>query len=270
MWGVSTQIVYVEYAFLENAILDGLLLFLALRYSGCKRNFLFWIAAALGGVGALVYPLLDFSVLLCGVYKVALGVLLPLLAAWKERAGKTSLCILLFFAFSFFVAGGIFALTSFLPVAEGYFLGKLPLSLLSAGVISSLFLLMDTIKKNGKRREVTDFLVECELASGARVKGFIDTGNRAQRKGVPICFVSPTLFARVHSGQKILRAPIKTVSGGREIPLIKMKNLRIISGGQTHIIRWVYLSPSLALAGREYEMLLGAWACVDTDGSEER
>ena len=120
-----------------------------------------------------------------------------------------------------------------------------------------------TLKKIKRRKELTDFFVECDFLDGrAQAKGFIDTGNRARRFGVPICFVSPALFARLHSGEKLAYAPIKTVAGERKIPLIKLKNLRITQGGQTHIIRWVYLSPSLALSGREYEILLGAWACA--------
>ncbi len=269
MWGVSTQTVYVEYAFLENAFLDGILLFLALRYSGSKRRFLFWVALTLGGIGAVVYPLLNLPAFWGGAYKLALGVFLPLLASWREKASKTSFCIALFFVFSFLVAGGVFAWANFLPIEDGYFLSKIPTALLVAGTIAALCLLVETIKKSRRQKQLTDFLVDCEFLSfGVKAKGFIDTGNCARKRGIPVCFVSPMIFARLRNGQKITRVNIKTVSGGREIPLVKIKNLRITTGGQTHIIRWVYVSPNLALCGREYEMILGAWACAETDGSE--
>jgi hypothetical protein len=106
------------------------------------------------------------------------------------------------------------------------------------------------------------------LEGRVRAIGFIDTGNHVRRGDAPVCFVSPTLFLRLHTGQPSAYMHIETVSGGREIPLVKIKNLRITRGGQTNIIKQVYVSPSRALSGREYEVLLGAWACAATDGSE--
>ena len=267
MWGVNTQAIYIEYAFLENFLLDGALLFLALRYSGCKVGAQLLLAAALGGVVAVAYPLFALPAVWGGVYKIATGVLLPLCASWKEGAGKSSLCLLLFFAFSFFVAGGVFALAEFLPLDGGYFLRGLSLPLSAVGALALICLLIELLKKIKRRKQLTDFFVECDFLDGrVRAKGFIDTGNRARRLGMPICFVSPALFSRLHSGEKLAYALVKTVAGERKIPLVKLKNLRITQGGQTHIIRWVYLSPSLALLGREYEILLGAWACAWQSG----
>ena len=96
--------VYIEYAFLENFLLDGLLLFFAFRYSGCKRTWRLPLSACLGGASALLYPLLRLPLFFLAAYKGLTGVLLPLVAMKKEPPPKAWLCVLLFFAFSFFKA----------------------------------------------------------------------------------------------------------------------------------------------------------------------
>ncbi|MBQ9117886.1 MAG: sigma-E processing peptidase SpoIIGA [Clostridia bacterium] len=261
---MDTQVVYIEYALLENAFLDGILLFLALRYSGCERSFRLYLAAGLGGVLALVYPLLVLPDFWGAVYKLATGGLLPIMALKKEKGRKTLLCVSLFFAFSFLVAGGVFAFSSFVFVKGEYWLEKLPLSSILALFLAGVCFAAETAKRVKRRREQTEFFVECaweEEGVEKRAKGFIDTGNRVRHFGSPVCFVTPELFVGLRT-KKRGYTRIKTVAGEREIPLIKIKKLRITQGGQTHIINGVYVSPSPVLCDREYEILLGAWACA--------
>ncbi len=253
--------IYVEFAFLENFLLDGILLFFAVRYSGCQWRKRGLFSAAVGGVSAVVYPLFSLSPFWSGVYKIAVGIALPLLAVGKEKGKKTGLCVALFFAFSFLIAGGVYAFTAFLPVKEGYFLEKIPLAPLLGLLLAAFAFLAETLSRIKRRRERTDFYVQCEI-EGERATGFIDTGNQARRFGKPICFVAPTIFERVRKGKKTSDAYIATVAGEKKISVVKIQKLSITSGGQTHIVYGAYLSPSSALYGREYEVLLGAWACA--------
>ena len=100
--------VYVEYAFLENFLYDGVLLWLSLRASLTPvRVWKVAVSAAIGAIFALLYPLLTLPVFLLQMLKLAVGFLLcllvmpgiknkkdrgryamklkfPLLAAWKH------------------------------------------------------------------------------------------------------------------------------------------------------------------------------------------
>lgn len=253
-------IVYLEYAFLENFLLDGLLLFFAVRYSGSKRTWRLPLAACLGSVSAIVYPLFALPAAWSAVYKIATGICLPLVAIAKEPPPKSRLCVLFFFAFSFFIAGGTFAFSVFLPLKEGYYLQNMPVGLLVGLFLALLCLLAETIVKARRRRQFADFFVECLLEEKIAVKGFVDTGNCARHRFKPVCFASPELFLRLKGARQAEQSTIKTMSGEKRISLVKIGKIRITQGGQTHIIDGVYLAASAALCGREYELLLGAWA----------
>lgn len=255
--------VYIEYAFLENVLLDGCLLFFALRYSGCASTWRILVAAIVGGVVAVLFPLVSLPTIFLTAYKLCTGVTLPLIAMKKESKSKAFLCVLLFFAFSFLVAGGVFAFASFVPVVGGYYLQGIPLSLLTSLLFSCFFFLTECIKKCRRRRQKTDCFVDCVLEGkegAVMAQGFVDTGNQLRHFGLPVCFVTPTLFDKIHTSERTGTANVLTVAGSKKITVAKIKKLRITSGGQTHIINGVYLSPSATLCGREYEILLGAWA----------
>ena len=263
MTGMTTQTVYIEYAFLENAFLDGLLLLLALKYSGCRRTPRLLIGCFFGGVAAVVFPLLHLPIAWAVVYKIATGALLPVLST-KEQLGRTFFCVGLFFAFSFAVAGGTFALASFLPLPSGgYYFATPPLVLLVLLFLSVACILSETAWRLRRRKMRAAFFVDCAIEGGGvewRGKGYVDTGNFAFHLGVPICFLAPKIFSALPSGLKTGYATVKTVSGEKKIAVVKMDKIRITHGGQTHIINGAYVSPSLSLVGKEYEMLLGAWA----------
>lgn len=257
---------YIEYAFLENFLLDGTLLFLAMRFSGCRLGGRLALSAALGACGAVLFPLLSLSVPLALCYKLCLGLALPLLATKKgEGRKKTGLCTALFFAFSFLTAGGVFALSYFCSVQGGFYLNGIPVSALTVTLLAVFCFLAETAKALKKRKNKAQFLVRCSLDVGEKalaLTGFVDTGNLAEYSGAPVCFVAPQIFALALLGREEKRryASIKTVAGEKKISVVKIPEIRITDGGQTHIIKGIYLSPSLAVSGREYEILLGAWA----------
>ena len=99
------MIVYWEYAFLENALLDGLLLYLA--GTCARRRVCIWrlcLAAALGGAVAVVFPLIALPVWAAYFVKVVSGVLICLVAC----TGGAKACLIAvsaFFAFTFALGG---------------------------------------------------------------------------------------------------------------------------------------------------------------------
>ena len=78
--------VYIEYAFLENFLLDFLLLWLALR--GGKEQITvkkLCLSACIGGLYAVIYPLLRLPEILRFLSKIAVGALMCAVAFGKLK-----------------------------------------------------------------------------------------------------------------------------------------------------------------------------------------
>ena len=113
-WKTAME-VYVEYAFLENFLFDGVLLWLALRASCTPVRW--WkvaLSAAIGALFALLYPLLYLPIVLLQMLKFAVGFLLCLIVMpsikTKKDRGRYALNVIFFFVFSFGFGGVLLAL----------------------------------------------------------------------------------------------------------------------------------------------------------------
>ncbi len=261
--------VYIEYAFLENFLLDGMLLYLSfhaakIRFS--RKKLLF--SAALGGVFALAFPLLILPPLLEYLLKFAFAFLLCLLAfprlKSKKEAGRYALTCACFLLFSFSLAGAIFAFYSgFSLQEEGYFIGQLPFSLLLVFAFSFACFLRFLVNKIYQKRARHRHVYDCAILCGKRrvaILGYLDSGNLATKFGVPVCFVSPDIVfdfweEECFSPEEFIA--IETLGGEKTLPLFR-GGLEIKSSGQILIKKQVYFAPSAHIVSREYKMLLQA------------
>ncbi len=246
------MVVYIELAFLENFCLDFLLLLLtvfALRYNPPLWRIL--LAAAVGAAFAIVYPLLSLPSPLLEILKLAVGGLLPLVAVGKRKWG---LGVALFLAFTFAFGGALLGLPS-LPAWV-----RFPLFIL----LAALALLLAV--KLYRRRERFQYYYDCSVEVGARTveaRGFLDSGNFALHKGLPVCFLSADilyelmgeilLFNREKRGQVCDEMQIFTQAGAKNIPLyrgfIRVKGVEAEK-------KEVYFAPLTNRIGREYKILL--------------
>ena len=132
------MVVYWEYAFLENALLDGLLLYLALKCVRARvRPAKLLFAAASGGAFAVVFPLLALPVWAAYVVKFASGVVLVLLAGSGKRAKPYCMTAAVFFALTFAFGGLLTAVYSFFGIetadGTGFYLERAPVALIAGG-----------------------------------------------------------------------------------------------------------------------------------------
>ena len=258
--------VYIEYAFLQNFIIDCLLLYLTLNISkqpiSCKRIFL---SAFIGAVFALVFPLLSLSNVLAFFIKFSFGFLLCLLATKpKKQGGRYALSCLFFFCLTFLFGGAIIGLYQIFPLdyafQNGYLIEKIPLSFILCGVI----LLAIFTLKWGKRlyfdRKIRCFYYLCELFNGKKTLnavGFLDSGNLACFDNLPVCFLSPTLFLElIDVGQVFDEMQISTLSGKKKIKIFKSEKMKIYLQSGEHIVKETYFAPSPTLNGKDYQVLL--------------
>lgn len=220
--------VYIEYAFLENCLLDGLLLFLAGKCVRARINVLrILLAAAVGGGEALLFPLLNLPAWSAYPVKLLGGILLVLIAL-KRESGKTYLlAIVAFFALTFALGGLLVALYSFFATpyveGEGYLVESAPVSLILAGAAIFAGLVYFFGARWYRYRSLKRNLFACTLSFGGktlRLKGFADSGNCLAFRGEPVCVISPVAaLALFRDSPPIGRMRMDTVSGSRESPV---------------------------------------------------
>ena len=251
--------VYIEYAFIENFLLDGVLLWLALK--GVKlpvRPLRILLSSVIGGAFAVLFPLLALPNIVSAVLKISVGVLLCLLAYSKGAGKGFVLFTATFFALSCLFGGVLLPILHGVKNAElwtplGFFLLTIPVLVF--------------IKKVYARRAAVKNLYPCVAKNGERfvsALGFYDSGNRAMHKGIPVCFLSVdtayTLFEEgmlfgEDRGQVCDEMAICTVYGEKKVRLYK-GSLEITTDDGKREIKEVYFSPSVNIVAKEYKILL--------------
>ena len=258
------MVVYIEYALAENFMIDGTLLCLSLYVS---KNKILWkrllLSALVGSVFAVTFPVfalqkwLDYTLkALCavGMCLIAYGRLKP-----KPRFKNFVLFTGLFFAFSFAFAGMLIAFcNSFAFNGESYTLARAPIVLTVCCGVAFVALAVALARKLYKKRAIERLLYDCVIEKGGKkvaVKGFFDSGNCAEKNGLPVCFLSPDIVYDLcgdgvweHNDE----IAISTVSG--------VKTMRVflavicVNGKRQR----AYFAPAVHMISREYKLLLNA------------
>lgn len=259
--------VYIEYAFLQNFFLDGTLVWLSLKGSKTPvRGGKLVLSALLGGVFAVVYPLLSLKEWTGALLKISVGVLLCMLAYGrlknKREWGRFCVCAALFFALSFAFGGAIYSLTQ-------YFSQEWIKSLITP--ISFMLLSVAVIwlfKKLYQKRALWQHIYKCRITceeNSIFALGFLDSGNMATKNGVPVCFLSPERAYELW-GEKWLREDedrgqvcdemqINTVAGTKTLRL-RQGDMQIWIGKERKRIDKVYFAVSANMIGKEYSIIL--------------
>lgn len=225
------MVVYWEYAFLENLILDGLLLYLALKCARLKcypLNLI--IAAGIGGAEAVVFPLLTLPVWAAYLVKAVGGIVIALVAVRKARFKSYLIVTAAFFLMTFALGGLLVAAYSFFgaeyETGNGFIVERAPVALVlgTAGVFAVFTVL--AAKCFYRYRRIKRNLFSCVLkANGrqARVTGFADSGNLLAFRGKPVCVVSAVTALALFRGnaKEVGRMNVNTVSGSRDAPVFE-------------------------------------------------
>lgn len=259
--------VYIEYAFIENFLLDILLLRLALR--GAKeqtsvKKLVF--GACIGGVYAILYPLSDLPEVLRFLSKIAVGTLMCAVAFGRLKSknewGRYAFTVIFFFVLSFSFAGAL------------HFLGADGFYILLAFAFLCLFAEY-FIKKLYKKRTEKQFIYSCAIAYSKRrvtVLGFFDSGNTAYHNNLPVCFLSPEIFYELCGeeffakgmGQVCDEITIRTLGGEKRLPVC-LGEVKIENHGK----KKVYFAPSANMVERAYKLLLHADALDEKEGEKQ-
>lgn len=261
------MVVYVEYAFAENFLIDSTLLYLAfhaIKVPISKTRLIF--AATVGAIVALVFPFMPFTGALELLFKGATGLLICLLAfgrlKTRNEVGRYALSVICFFGFAFAFAGGVFALSGDFAFENGsYKVFPVPASVILSCLLLFSFGCVRFIKKIYEKRALHGWIYDCFLLYGDKrlaKTGFLDSGNLAQKDGLPVCFVSPELIYELYGekawGQVRDELAVCTLGGEKALPLYRGE-LEISTKEKT-LKKEVYFSPSARMISREYSILL--------------
>ena len=253
------MVVYIEYAFIENFLIDFVLLCLSLI--GARRKIRAWnlcFSSTVGGVFALLFPLLPLPNFLSVLLKTAVGLLLCLLAFGriknKNDGGRYAFSCALFFSFTAFFAGALIAIG-----LTGAFIW---LGVAFLSIVTFVF-----IKKIRKKRIKEPFLYPCTIhykQEKISVLGFYDSGNFASFQETPVCFVSPEIAFRFYEknlfkegGQVRDEIVITTLNGNKKTRVYE-GGLEIEENGKIFVCKRVYFAVATNMLSREYKVLLNS------------
>lgn len=255
------MVVYVEVAFLENFLIDTALLWLALLAAKRKISLgRITLSACLGALFALLFPLYTYPYGMEYALKFAVGLLLPYIAICEKGVGRYAITAGLFLIFSFGFAGAVIAFSGFFE------LKKTRVSIGAIVAVGCMFVLGTSclIKRLYKKRLLHIFTYSCRIRVGEKeisANGFLDSGNRLSVKGKPVGFITPDIAYELIGAEWIREeTTVLTVAGIKKIKIFQANFIEIYYEKTTHRIENIYLSPSTQILGREYKILLGAWA----------
>ncbi len=244
--------VYLEAAFLENFLLDGVLLFLALTLVHVRvRPFRLTLAAAVGAVEAVVFPLIPFPVWAAYLLKIAGGALLVLIAVPGKEVRPYLFAAGVFFALTFALGGMLTAAYSFFGVryeeGNGYLVEQAPVGLILGGGAAFAIAAYFSARALYRYRKTEKDILPCKLKAGMHEvawRGYADSGNNLFFKGRPVCVISPAaafaLYGR--SLREEGRLEVQTVNGSRAAPVFCCDSLQISVGKRTVSREHVYLT----------------------------
>ena len=245
------MVVYIEYAFLENFIIDACLLMITFFLAKQKVKPLSLISSAcLGGIFALLYPLLPLSSGGLFVLKFVCSLVMcyiPLAPLKKKNAwGRYVINYIFFVAVTFLFGGGLLAFnqTDFVKFLLVF--------------ICLILFVITFICKLYQKAKIEKLVFDCTIILGknkGKVRGFLDSGNLAKKNNLPVCFVSAETFLKLFDeGLQREMMQIQTLSGEKNIPLY-LGELQIQNGAQ-QTQKAVYFSPTGNMLAREYDLLL--------------
>lgn len=258
------MVVYLEYAFMENFLLDGALLYLALKCAHCRAGPLRLIfAAAAGGGEALIFPILTLPVPCAYLVKLLGGALLVLIALPAKKGIKTYLFAGgAFFGLTFLLGGVLTALYSFFGVPYidgGYLVESAPVGLVLACAVLFVIVVLRAARALYRYRGLRQNLAACRLKAGGksiRQTALADTGNRLFFRGRPVCVVSAlAALALFGNSPPLGRMTVVTVNGTRISPVFPAEYLEVELNGKTYR----YPDPLFTVGdvpAKEYQMIL--------------
>ncbi len=250
--------VYIEYVILDNFVIDYMLLkaTFALINTRVKKGRLLF-CAFLGAVVALIFPIIQVHTLILTVIKIALGLLLPLIATKYKSAKRYYITAVLFITLTFATGGAIIGAFNIFGLSYS---NELSVALMFLPVYAVIKAIVSAVKFIYRRKEVIKNVRRVTLSVGrerVEAEGFMDTGNMLFDGDTPVVVCNKELATKLINGlPKMGKLEYATADGKAEMTVIKNVELRIyFSDGQNKIYK-VSLGVARGDIGMGYDVIL--------------
>lgn len=264
--------VYIEYVFIDNLIIDYLLIIASGKTARVKvKKWRAVFSSLLGSVSAIIFPLFEMPILISLLSKACLGLLMVLVAVSCKRVREYLRAFLFFMLFTFLFGGAIIGLFYLLKIDYiEYFKrenGFIPIGVTILLVYILSKCCISAITRLLQERDIKPFVRTCAVIIDNRkfsVRGFVDSGNRLfdSMTGLPIIVASrkfATLLAREGLLMPVNRyINFDTVGGLSRMRIYKIDNLVIYNGEVENIFNNVLMGIAVDdfTADGDYELLL--------------
>ncbi|MBO7377814.1 MAG: sigma-E processing peptidase SpoIIGA [Clostridia bacterium] len=269
--------VYIEYAIIDNLVMDYLLLKAALKTARVDFKEIGLIfASALGTAFAVAFPLLGLGGIIGGVLKLIAGEAMVFAAAKYGGVEKYAFALALFLAYTFaaggcmlgacYVFGVEFSAGGGLEILSGAYEISFGLIVLSGYLVSKLLYIL--FSGAVRKADAFPFERQAVLFDGddtAKLSALIDSGNRLydKRTGKPV-----SVLSRAVADDLMERGFFKmrgahyqkytTIEGGGKILVFQIDKLVIYCGEKRNIIDNAMIGVSPAGGYGETDLILHA------------
>ena len=242
--------VIIEYAILNNLIINCILLYLTLLALKLKTKRRYIFFASLVGTGfALALPMLPLYGFLAILAKLAVGFIMVVMLQFNLH--KIVLKYILFLVFTFAFGGLILGVFAYLNVpvtqsAVANYSFDIPIGFIALGVFVATFVLVAGIKAVYRRKAVHQFMYNVSIKikdKEVSAPAYLDSGNKLcePKSQTPVIVISADMLSKWYEPDQCLsfvlgkvaeleRAEfitVKTVAGSGKMLVFKPQEVKI-------------------------------------------
>lgn len=257
------MLVYIEYAILQNLIIDYFLIKVSLYLGGVKTKWFKVLFALVLGVGfAIVLPLVYINNKIAFFIKILIAISIVYIAGEYKSIKSYFLTLNIFLLLTFLTGGGVIAILYLFDMDYVLKGGQIinqgfPVAV----IIGGAFIITSGVLRLGKsiyrKKNLIPFMQKCQIILGGKgflLNGFIDTGNRLydDKRGCPILVISKSV-AEKHNlipylTEKVSTIKYSTISGQSLMPIYKLSGVILYQNNNV-----LYKSASLGITENSYD-----------------
>lgn len=250
--------VYIEYALIDNLVIDYLILKATFKISGVSRTKgRLFLSAFFASVVALVFPLIN-SALISTILKLLLPITVVASSGSFRSKKEFILSVCLFLGVTFILGGSASGIFSFFNIELG---SEVCVSIVILPVYLSVKFILRLASILHRKKTFDNFMYFVTIVQNGKafsLRGFLDTGNGVYDGENPVVFIRKKLAKKLFEQGKITKVKeleINTVNGCDKKILFNIDGLEIRSDKEKYIYNNVSVCVSDNI-GYNYDLLL--------------
>lgn len=260
------MVIYVDVLFVVNFFINYFLLGVTAKFSKFNpKTFRLILASALGALYSLIILVDDINAVALWSSKVAVAVLMLVVAFRYDRV-KTFVLSLLIFAFAnlLFLGMIIGVCITFSPKSVAIrnsvvYFDVSARSLLMCAFVSYLLALI-VVKIHNRRLLKNEIYTLTVFAKGQQVTlyAFLDTGNKLREpfSNTPVIIADKSKVEHLCSGKNIRLIPASTINSQSVLTAFKADKIVIKSSSQQEEVENIYIALSDQLSDQSYSAII--------------